>query len=199
MACTAAGQQQNQSWHPAYDAKRPPKDVGRRGGLRRSPLTACPCTLTNHPLNEDPIWNSAWQTDVPLCRGGCLVPTRSLGVAADGLWTERPRLSTSPIVHVTVRSGSRGTWSGSCVRPRCVDRLALVGARGGHEGPSELRRRRDSVGSGRAPTTLRPAIAGRLTASRVVTSRLSVAGGALGYRTPQTSADDGVPRNRCRR
>ena len=41
----------------------------------------------------------------------------------------------------------------------------------------------------RAPTTIHPAVAGRFTAPRVVTSSPSAAGSALGYRTPQTSTD----------
>ena len=41
----------------------------------------------------------------------------------------------------------------------------------------------------RAPPTIHPAVAGRFTAPRVVTSSPSAAGSALGYRTPQTSTD----------
>ena len=71
----------------------------------------------------------------------------------------------------TGRANSRG---------RCRARIAGADAR---------RHRLRSNTDGQRCRRARPAVAGRFTAPRVVTSSPSAAGSALGYRTPQTSTD----------
>ncbi len=96
------------------------------------------------------------------------------------------RRGVSKTLAAKTASSAHGPWRISQSPALCIalpnaffDRLGLASVAAGHAACHQAR----------APTTIHPAVAGRFTAPRVVTSSPSAAGSTLGYRTPQTSTD----------